>query len=402
MKNTDEHLQYLFNQYLDGQLTKEEFLELLSLLETANKDLILKELISLWETSRSAQFSLPAEEWDNKMKRLMDETKNEQIEIKHTSHNYFSSWRKIAASLLILMTIGGAIWFIHNTRDTKKETTIIAITKPANDVLPGGNKAILTLSDGSKIILDAAQNGTLAKQGNTAVYKKNDQVIYDMSKSPIGSQTQVFTNTISTPRGGQYQIALSDGSKVWLNAASSIKFPTIFKGNERRVEITGEAYFEVAHNEKMVFIVKKGDAEVKVLGTHFNINAYDNEDAMKVTLLEGSVKLLIPTTNESHIISPGQQAQLHKNGKIKITSVDADETIAWKNGYFHFDRADIQSVMRQLSNWYDVDVIYDGSIPNQQFGGDMQRDLTLSQVLNILGKSQVKFKIQGKNIIISH
>jgi ferric-dicitrate binding protein FerR (iron transport regulator) len=407
MKNINTNFQQLFEQYLDGHMTSNDFQKFLTLLKEVDQDHLSEDLTSLWETSQSEQFSFTEEVWNDKMTRLIEMTKETSPSKSQIKKSYvllgFYSWGKAAAAILILAIVGGAFWFIHNNKADKKEDTISTIgNQLKHDVAPGGNKAILTLADGSTIILDNAQNGALATQGNIAVVKKNNQLIYDASKSVPDALGRVLFNTIATPRGGQYQITLPDGSKVWLNAASSIKFPTIFRGKERKVEITGEAYFEVAHNAKMPFLVEKDEAEVRVLGTHFNVNAYTDENAMKVTLLEGSVKVIRQKTNESKIISPGQQAQLLKSGTIKIEEVDAEETVAWKKGYFHFDHADIKTVMRQLSYWYDVDIIYEGSIPTQQFGGDMQRDLTLSQVLNILGKSQVKFKIEGKKIIISH
>ena len=392
MKNIDNHLQQLFEQYLDGHMTSKDFQRFLTLLKETDKSLLSEELTSLWEASQSNQFSLSDEAWNDKMKQLIDVTKETVSSNKSLRRSFIVSmlysWGKAAAAILLLATVGGVFWFVqHNKKTLQINTLSVVGNQFKNDVLPGGNKAILTLGDGSKIILDNAQNGALATQGNTAVMKKSNQLVYNASNAVSGSLLEkILINTIATPRGGQYQIILPDGSKVWLNAASSIKFPTIFRGEERRVEITGEAYFEVAHNAKMPFIVSNGDAEVRVLGTHFNINSYEDENVLKVTLLEGSVKVLRSTTNESKLISPGQQAQLTHNGSIKIAEVNANEVIAWKNGYFHFDRADIKSVMRQLSYWYDVEVVYEGSIPTQQFGGDMQRNLTLSQVLNIPGK----------------
>jgi ferric-dicitrate binding protein FerR (iron transport regulator) len=211
--------------------------------------------------------------------------------------------------------------------------------------------------------------------------------------------SEVLYNTISTPRGGQYELMLSDGSKVWLNAASSLRFSASFVGKERKVELLGEAYFEVAKNAAMPFKVKVHGMEVEVLGTHFNINSYDNESMIRTTLLEGSVK--INKNNSSSLLKPGQQAQMNKAGEIKIiNNVDVEEAIAWKEGKFQFDKADIHDIMRQLARWYDVDVEYKGTV-SSHFGGTISRDVNLSQVLNMLHLTgEVNFQIQDKKVLV--
>ncbi len=267
-----------------------------------------------------------------------------------------------------------------------------------NDVAPGGNKAILTLADGSVIVLDSAQNGTLTNQGNTKVIKlDNGQLAYNSAGI---KSTEVLFNTISTPRGGQYQVILPDGSKVWLNAASSLRFPAAFVDKERRVDVTGEAYFEIAKNAAMPFVVSVGGAEVQVLGTHFNIMAYDDEATMKTTLLEGSIKFV--KGNTSHLLKPGQQSQLTPTGSVNVASgVDMAHVMAWKNGLFHFEDADIQTFMRQLSRWYDVEVVYQNKNNNDQFVLEMPRSSKLSDVLKVLELTgDIRFGIDGKKIII--
>jgi ferric-dicitrate binding protein FerR (iron transport regulator) len=207
-------------------------------------------------------------------------------------------------------------------------------------------------------------------------------------------------NTISTPKGGQYQVTLSDGSKVWLNAASSLRFPATFSGKERKVELTGEGYFEVAHNKKMPFHVTVNDLDVEVLGTHFNINAYADESAIKTTLLEGSVKVV--KGNETKIIEPGEQASVTTSeDEINVKQqVDLEQVVAWKNGIFQFERADIESVMRQISRWYDIDVDYHGRV-SEHFGGTISRDVNISDVLKMLEMTGgVNFKIDGKKVIV--
>ncbi|HET9280085.1 MAG TPA: FecR family protein, partial [Flavitalea sp.] len=265
-----------------------------------------------------------------------------------------------------------------------------------DDVAPGGDKAILTLADGSTVVLDDAQNGTLAQQGSSKIIKLDGKLVYDPANK---NSREVVYNTITTPNGGQYQLELPDGSLVWLNATSSIHFPTSFVGKERRVEITGEAYFEIAKNRDMPFIVTVNNAEVQVLGTHFNVNAYNDEENVKTTLLEGSVKFV--SGDNINMLKPGQQSQLANNGLIKVVNnVDVEEVVAWKNGMFDFENAGIETVMRQLSRWYDVDVEYNGKT-DDLFIAEMRRNIKLSDALKALELTgKVKFDIQGKKIIV--
>lgn len=309
------------------------------------------------------------------------------------------SWRgfyMVAAAVLIVFISGIAAWFaLRNPKDNT-----IANAPPQqlkNKAVPGGNKAILTLSDGSTIILDDAKNGKVAQQGGTQIAKSaNGQLVY---KALDGKPSEVVFNTLTTPRGGQFKLTLPDGSEVWLNAASSIKYPTAFIGNERKVEISGEAYFEIAHNAAMPFKVSVNGMVVKVLGTHFNINAYNDEASIKTTLLEGRVSLT--KGSNAAILNPGQQAQLGNNGNIKVINhVDLDQVVAWKNGYFSFNRSNLQTVMRQLARWYDVEIDYEGKIPERQFGGKIDRNSDLSEVLKILEESKIHFSIEEKKIIV--
>jgi transmembrane sensor len=301
----------------------------------------------------------------------------------------------VAASVIGLVILGTYLWF---NRYEQKEIAKSEVKKNGykNDVLPGGNKAVLTLGDGSSIILDEAQNGTLTQQGSTKVIKLGGKLSYN----PADAGTkEVLYNTIVTPRGGQYQIELPDGSQVWLNAASSLRFPTAFIGKDRRVEITGEAYFEVAKNKSMPFIVSVEGSEIQVLGTHFNVMAYKEESNVKTTLLEGSIKFV--HGNNSSLIKPGQQTQLANSGQIKVLDdIDMDAVIAWKNGNFDFDGVDIETVMRQLSRWYNVEVEYNKKT-DVLFYAEIPRNTKLSEVLHALEYiSKVKFDINGKKIVV--
>lgn len=306
----------------------------------------------------------------------------------------------VAASILILLVAGLSYFYLSKIQNKEMRSNIAKNTVLKNDIAPGGNKAVLILANGSSIVLDSVQNGTLTQQGSVKVVKlDNGKLIYEKDENT--NDVAVQYNTISTPRGGQYQLVLVDGSKVWLNATSSIRFPTSFAGKERDVEITGEAYFEVAHNAEMPFHVKVNGMDVAVLGTHFNINAYDDEEVMKTTLLEGSIK--VSQGNKSALIAPGEQAQIaEKTDKIEIKrNVDLDEIVAWKNGKFLFQNADIYSIMRQLERWYNITVSYEGNITNEEFVGVISRNVNISQILSMLERTgAVKFEIEGKKIIV--
>ena len=305
---------------------------------------------------------------------------------------------RVAAAAVILITLGAAAFlYLKNTSETTLAKT--DNKQLINDVAPGGNKAVLTLADGSEIILDNAQNGALSQQGNTKILKLDAG---QLSYTTDGTKTngEVLYNTIATPRGGQYQIILPDGSTVWLNAASSLRFPTAFVGKQRTVELTGEAYFEVTKKTSMPFNVKVNDMDVQVLGTHFNVMAYTEEDAVRTTLLEGAVK--VTKGAAVGLLKPGQQAKLNKTaGNIKISEADVEEVMAWKNGLFLFNNEGIKTIMRQISRWYDVDISFEGNIPDKNFTGQISRNNNLSQVLKMLELTkEAHFKITGKKIAV--
>jgi len=302
-------------------------------------------------------------------------------------------WWYAAAAVLLL---GGFLMYRFVFQEPNK-TPIVKTTPEKNDVAPGGNKAILTLADGSTIILDNAANGSLTEQGNTKVIKLDDgQLAYNSE----GAAGEVVYNTISTPRGGQYQLVLADGSKVWLNAASTLRFPATFSGTERKVELTGEGYFEVAKNATMPFKVGlENGVEVEVLGTHFNVMSYSDEEQVKTTLVEGKVKVLNGENNV--MLRPNQQAKFTKSNKSLVVDKDADvnKAIAWKNGLFDFDNDNIVDILRQLSRWYDVQIQYIGNMRAQYYSGSIRRQVNISQVLFMLEQAGgVEFKIKGKTI----
>lgn len=315
-------------------------------------------------------------------------------------------WQIPAAAAIILVVLSLGVYFVSVPKIHQKQTALIVQPKPANDVLPGGNKAMLTLADGSSIVLDSVSTGVISLQGGSRVQKlKNGLVAYTFQGNPVAQHTAVVYNTISTPRGGQYQITLADGTMVWLNAASSIRFPVVFSGSERMVEITGEAYFEVAKNKDMPFKVKAASAEIEVLGTHFNVNAYAEESAVKTTLLEGRVKISTPANGNTHspvFLSPGQQASMNKSGMIHVLdNADTEEALAWRNGRFFFKSADINTIMRQIARWYDIDVVFTKNI-DMHFTGQLTRNVKASQVFEKLALTdEVHFKIEGKKVFVS-
>jgi ferric-dicitrate binding protein FerR (iron transport regulator) len=282
--------------------------------------------------------------------------------------------------------------------DTKREVTRTELWNKShkNSLTRVSDKALLTLADGSTIVLDDAPDGYISKQGNVGILKSRRKLTYQLINF---TSDEIKYNTITTPRGGQYQVELPDGSKVWLNNASSIHFPTAFLGRQRAVEITGEAYFEVAKNEKMPFKVKVNDAEVQVLGTHFNIMAYSDESVLQTTLLEGKVEFVSGSLKT--ILKPGQQSQLSKDGLVKVVSgVDLNEVVAWRNGMFDFKGSDLMSVARQLSRWYNVEIIFDKKV-DDLFYAQIPRDTKLKDVLKALELTgKVRFEIKGEKIIV--
>ncbi|WP_316828125.1 FecR family protein [Pedobacter miscanthi] len=298
----------------------------------------------------------------------------------------------IAASVLICTFLGGYFML------SKPAVTELASQKKQMDFPAGKNKAILTLAGNKEIILDDTQNGELAEQDNTLIRKTADgQVVYE-DRHAAHAPGQVLINTMTTPRGGQYHLTLADGTEVWLNAASSITYPTAFTANDRQVEITGEVYFQVAHLAKRPFRVKSNGQTVEVLGTHFDVNAYGNENAIRTTLLEGSVE--VTANGQKTLLKPGQQA-VWSSASLRKRNADVDEAVAWKDGYFHFVDADIQTIMRQFARWYDVDIEFEGPITNETFTGRLPRSWSLNRVMKIVESSRsVYLKVEGRRIMV--
>lgn len=358
--NDDENNRQLFNK-----ITNEE---------TLNKELLFFNELSL----DKARQLVAAKTWEiTKVVPIKSNTKY---------------WRYVVAAAVIVAGFF-AIYQYSMKSGSDRESVKITTEKPF--ITPGGNKATLQLADGSVIVLDSAANGNLTSQGNVKVIKLDGKLTYNSSNN----RSEALYNTINTPRGGQYQLVLADGSQVWLNAASSIRFPVDFTEKVRKVEITGEAYFEIKKDAAKPFIVTiPGKGQVEVLGTHFNINAYDDENTLNTTLIEGSVKF-IADNGESVKLKPGQQAQLSSSVSV-LNDADIDKIIAWKTGWFNFDRADITTIMRQVSRWYDVEVVYEGQVSKKTFSGIVSRSQQIAEVLKIMEKAGVKFRIEGKKITV--
>jgi ferric-dicitrate binding protein FerR (iron transport regulator) len=307
----------------------------------------------------------------------------------------FPLWKKVTvAASILLVSVLGYYTLQRNTSLLGDATDSIANTK----IHPGVNKAVLILADGSEIDLEEAANGKLDEVPDVTIIKKaSGEIIYQVKNAKNEIAGQQRYHTIATPRGGTYQVLLEDGSRIWLNAASSIKFPTSFLPDERIVELKGEAYFEIAKNSKRPFTVRLDGQSVQVLGTKFNVNSYPDESRVATTLLEGSVKVVNQVTNV--ILKPGEQSQ-STNSKVEVEEVNTGDFLAWKNGMFSFHRADLRTVLRQFERWYNIDVKFESDVPDIFFTGKIYRNLNLDDALNNLTFLGVKFKIENQKVTV--
>jgi len=391
-----QRLEYLFGMCLDAKASNEERQEFISLLQQPQNEALAKELLQRAFAESKPLTDTSPETATSILEAILAVDKNGKAKVVPLRPIRRAVYRWWVAAAVFALIVSGTYYLLN-----KKQKPEIASTHAGhifkNDVAPGGNKAILILGNGQKIILDSVHLGTIANEGKTNITKTgNGKLSY--SPSTGGGGGEALYNTLSTPRGGQYQLELPDGSRVWLNAASSITYPTSFTGRERIVEITGEAYFEVVHNEKIPFKVKAGDQLIEDIGTAFNVNAYTNEPARKTTLIEGAVK--IAYHDEIQTLRPGQQSVIEKNQMVVVDHADTESAVAWKNGYFHFRDASLEDLMRQIARWYDVEIEYRGTIPERKFGGEISRHNNASEVLKILELSKVNFEIEGKKIIV--
>lgn len=395
-------IERLFQKYINNECSPIEIEVLLQYFSNTEnkyflKSLLEKESLSNNELTEDANHSSLLNETFDKIRSEIADNKKQQPAM--VIPLYKKGWFRAAAVVLFFL-IGATVFY---TFYSQKEKAIAGIEKvqPVKDIQPGKNSAVLTLSNGTQILLDSADNGTLAQQGNMKVLKINGRISYTTSNA--NQNEKPVYNTVATTRGNEYQLILADGTKAWLNAASSIHFPADFTGNERRVEITGEVYFEVAHDRSKPFRVEFSNAagkkgEVEVLGTHFDVNAYPDENAIKTTLLQGSVK--IRQSDKIQMLSPGQEAIITSDAITLKKDVDVDQVTAWKDGYFLFNNTDIQTIMRQVTRWYDVDVNFKGKIPADGFTGKISRNVPLSKFLRILELNDLKVRTEGRTVTV--
>lgn len=399
--NSDK-LTILWEQYLSGRMSRAEREELRSLLQEPSQKEFFEQLVDN-SIKEPVNFSTdPAKE--KNIQQVIDKIKIRRVTPPRLAFRWAS-----AAAITLIIGAGAYIWFKPSGK------TAVATNIIFENIQPGGDKAVLTLADGSTIILDSASNGALTQQGNSSIIKlSNGELVYQSNELPIPSNGGVAsgagtlhkntsapgagvgfgtaTNTMRTPAGGKYQITLPDGSKAWLNALSSITFPVTFSNNERSVKITGEVYFEIIKDKSRPFIVSKKNTQIQVLGTSFNANTYEDEDQLKITLLEGSIRVSDANINQSVILSPGQQTQISGSNLSKINNVDISKVMAWKNGLFNFEDANLDEVMRQVGRWYDIKIIYEKGIPDIQLWGKMSRNTNLSGLLKNLKDVGVRYR----------
>lgn len=399
-----DRIYYLLQRYRDNLASTEEVRELFQRLETDEGQAGLKELLAEdWqgpdEREGVAHGAVEGVDWDT----MLAEIRRSAVVAEKGKLVYLRKMR-VAAALLLL--IGGATLY-RILASRRVQVAAPPMVSSVTPIVPGGNKAMLTLGDGTTIVLDSARNGMLAQQGNSKVVKMYSGVLaYDAHSR---KEESVLFNTIATPYGGQYQVVLPDGSKVWLNAASSLRFPTAFEGKERRVELSGEGYFEVARDASKPFMVHVIDAsggagtDVQVLGTSFDIMAYGNEERSSTTLVSGKVRVAQPGGSGGFVEpEPGRQAIVDRRTHVlSVADANVDQVIAWKNGLFRFHETGIRELMRQVERWYNVQVEYKTDGNDQDFTGIVSRSKDIDELLHTLEMTQsVHFQIEGRKVIV--
>lgn len=386
---------YLTERYLAQTATAEELSEFFETVRNAREDHEIMEVLAKGWLGYSTTVELPPHQADELFNAILMQA--EGLHHQPAKIAFFKSWKRIAAAAILIILGIGAYFFINPGAKEDLTETTIPVTEDV--AAPANIRATITLSNGQRIYLDSVGNGQLATQDNVKLVKLSNGELAYQTATGKGSK-EIKYNTLVNPRGSQVAtITLADGSKVWLNAGSSITFPIGFVGSERKVSITGEAYFEVAHNPAMPFEVSRGETKVQVLGTRFNVNAYDDEADIKVTLLEGSVKTFIGN-RQSVIIKPGQQAQVSTFIKV-VDEIDLEQVMAWKNGVFKFRNTNIEEIMRQLARWYDVEISYQGNFADLNFGGTISREANVSELLKRLEATEAcRFIISDRKITV--
>lgn len=389
MNEIAKRIAYLIDKFLREELSDQEKTELESWIAGSEGNRVFFEKLTSSDYLFKAVDDSDSEE--RSLQRTLEHIKVEKIS--KAKVVTLSRFKWPAAAAIILLLAGTAYLLTHN-----KKAETVAETHPKsvfNDKAPGKQGAILKLANGQEIVLDSAINGTLAQQGQMQVVNKNGKLIYAGKGK---TEAEILYNILTTSKGQMYPVVLADNSRVWLNSASSIRFPVAFNGNERKVEISGEVYFEIAHDATKPFIVSVNGTEVKVLGTKFNVNAYKDEGAIRTTLLEGSVQVKAGVYRA--VIKPGQQAQVSENSIKTINKVDVSKIIAWKNGYFDFDHDKLSDVARGIARWYNVDVVFEGNTKDIQIFGTIERSSNLSEFLKVLELLRVDGRIEGQKLIL--
>jgi ferric-dicitrate binding protein FerR (iron transport regulator) len=396
-------LQQLFAKYLDETITPAELEQLYRLIDGPAALDQLDHLLAASFADRDQHYPVTsAAERQEMLAGLLhkiDAAQEEQEKLKEQPPLRRLIVRRILASAAVLLAVAVALWLLGKKPEPAPPAAVQPVAKTTDIPAPTGARATLTLAGGQRILLDSAGSGPLAMQGRTQIDKlPSGQIAY---RETGATGDVVLYNTLSTTRGGQSTILLPDGTRVWLNALSSLRFPTAF-GADRTVELDGEAYFEVHTDKNKPFVVQLSDrSRIQVLGTHFNVNAYPDEPTFNTTLLEGSVKINGADNTDSIVIRPGEQAQGRANRLVVDKHVNLDNVMAWKNGYFSFDGSNIEAIMRQVSRWYGVKVVYEGDVKAERFAGYLPRSVHISQLLDVLSLTKtVKFTIQDQTITV--
>lgn len=392
-----DQLTALLEKFRTGTLNPEEKSMLAGILRNSDDRADLEAVIDkvIMEISKQAKDDDETRELIYQQIALAKEELNEPAIVMNIRPR-IRLWQKIAiaASVIVVLAVGG--YLLLNKNDDKPG--IAEVSEEIDVKSPAINRAMIKLADGRVVYLDSAANGQLAVQDNVKLIKLANGKISYQSAVGSGQPTELIYNTLTNPRGSKViDMALADGSHVWLNAGSSVTYPIAFTGNERKVSITGEAYFEVAHDKTKPFYVTKGNMQVQVLGTRFNVNAYDDEQEIKVTLLEGAVK--VHKGDQIGLLKPGEQAQVAGDINV-IKGVDLENVMAWKNGLFDCNGLDLATILRQAARWYDVEVVYQSKPTTEIYMGSIPRNVKLSELLKILQLSGVKFSIEGQKLIV--